>query len=95
MERYRRAPEPLWNEPIATDLGIQVGKRLGMDEADQTLERQIAKARKLDADLTKIDPLATDAPRDLASGKAYVVFEELERRFGPGALANASKTDLR
>ncbi|MCB9919122.1 MAG: hypothetical protein H6832_12030 [Planctomycetes bacterium] len=85
-------PEPLWNEPIATYLGIQVGKRLGMDEADQTLERQIAKARKLDPDLTKIDPLAKDAPRDLVWGKAYFVFEELERRFGPGAMAKYFRT---
>ena len=30
--------EPLWNEPIATYLGIQVGKRLGMPEADDTLK---------------------------------------------------------
>ncbi|MCA8970582.1 MAG: hypothetical protein KDC95_12385 [Planctomycetes bacterium] len=85
-------PEPLWNEPIATYLGIQVGKRLGMNEADQTLERQIAKARKLDPDLNKIDPLAKDAPRDLVWGKSYYVFEELERRFGPGAMAKYFRT---
>ncbi|NNF43761.1 MAG: hypothetical protein HKN62_12110 [Phycisphaerales bacterium] len=84
--------EPLWNEPIATYLGIQVGRRLGHPEADETLARQIARARRHDPDLTTIDPLAKDAPRDLVWGKSYFVFEELERRFGPDALAKYFRT---
>lgn len=80
-------PEPLWNEPIATYLGIRVGMRLEMKEAKETLERQLAAGRKHDPDYTKLDPLAEDAPRDLVWGKSYFVFEELERQFGPGALA--------
>jgi hypothetical protein len=80
-------PEPLWNEPIATYLGIAVGRRLGLPEADATLVRQIERARRLDPDLTSIDPLAEDAPRDLIWGKSYFVFEELERMHGPGAMA--------
>lgn len=80
-------PEPLWNEPIATYLGIQVGKRLDMPEAQRTLEAQLAAGRKHDPDWTKVDPLAPDAPRDLVWGKSYHVFEELERRHGPEALA--------
>ena len=80
-------PEPLWNEPIATWLGIQVGRRMGMPEADQTLERQIRLGRRFDPDFTKVDPLAEDAPRDLVWGKSYFVFEELERLHGPGAMA--------
>ena len=79
--------EPLWNEPIATYLGIQVGRRLGMPEAAQTLERQLAAGRRHDPEFTAVDPLAPDAPRDLVWGKAYFVFEELEGRIGPGALA--------
>jgi hypothetical protein len=79
--------EPLWNEPIATYLGILVGRRLQMPEADQTLERQIAKARTLDPNFDVINPLADDAPRDLIWGKSYYVFEELEVRYGPGAMA--------
>ncbi|MBK8979741.1 MAG: hypothetical protein IPM29_27915 [Planctomycetes bacterium] len=74
-------PEPLWNEPIATWLGIQVGRRLGMPEAQQTLDRQIRLGRRHDPDYTKVDPLADDAPRDLVWGKSFFVFEELERRF--------------
>lgn len=84
--------EPLWNEPIATYLGIQVGKRLGMPEAQQTLDRQIERARKHDRDLTKLNPMAPDAPRDLVWGKSYFVFEELERLHGPGALAKYFRT---
>lgn len=80
-------PEPLWNEPIATYLGIRVGRRLGLDEATRTLERQIADARRLDPELDALDPLADDAPRELIWGKSYFVFEELERLHGPGALA--------
>ncbi|MHC4893108.1 MAG: hypothetical protein ACYTFV_07000, partial [Planctomycetota bacterium] len=80
-------PEPLWNEPIATYLGIRVGQRLELDEATRTLERQIADARRLDPELDAIDPLADDAPREVIWGKSYFVFEELERLHGPGALA--------
>lgn len=80
-------PEPLWNEPIATYLGIQVGKRLGMEDAQRTLDAQLAAGRKHDPDWSKVDPLADDAPRDLVWGKSYYVFEELERLHGPGALA--------
>ena len=79
--------EPLWNEPIATYLGILVGRRLGMPEADKTLDRQIAKARKLDPALDAINPLAKGAARDLIWGKSYFVFEQLEARYGPGAMA--------
>lgn len=80
-------PEPLWNEPIATWLGIEVGRRMNMPEASATLERQLSKARKLDPDFTKLDPMAPQAHRDLVWGKSYYVFEELERLHGPGAMA--------
>ena len=80
-------PEPLWNEPIATWLGIETGRRLGFPEADETIARQIAKAKRRDPDLTQQDPLAEDAHRDVVWGKSYFVFEELERRHGPGAMA--------
>lgn len=79
--------EPLWNEPIATWLGIEVGRRLGMPEAQDTIDRQIAAARRRDPGLDRIDPLAADAPRDVIWGKSYFVFEELERLHGPGAMS--------
>jgi hypothetical protein len=80
-------PEPLWNEPIATYLGIKTGERLEMPEAQQTLQKAIERARQHDPQLDQIDPQSTDAPRDLVWGKSYFVFEELERLHGPGALA--------
>ena len=58
-----------------------------MPEADETLKRQIAKARKLDPDLDAINPLEDGAPRDLIWGKTYHVFEELESQHGPGSMA--------
>ena len=79
--------EPLWNEPIATWLGIETGRRLGFPEADEKIARQIAKARRRDPNLDTEDPLAENAHRDLIWGKSYFVFEELERRHGPGAMA--------
>lgn len=85
-------PEPLWNEPIATYLGILVGRRLGMPEADATLRRQIERARRHDPDLDAMDPLAEGAPRDLVWGKSYFVFEELERMHGPDAMARYFRT---
>lgn len=84
--------EPLWNEPIATYLGIKTGERLGMPEARETLDRAIARARKHDPDLDRIDPNAEDAPRDLIWGKSFFVFEELERLHGPGAMARYFET---
>ena len=84
-------PEPLWNEPIATWLGIKTGQRMGFAEADETLQRQIAKARRWDPDLDTLDPTANDARRDVIWGKSYFVFEELERKHGPGAMANYFK----
>ena len=83
--------EPLWNEPIATWLGIQVGKRMGMAKADETLQRGIMKARRHDPMLNTVDPLDPAAHRDLIWGKSYFVFEELERLYGPGAMGKYFK----
>ncbi len=80
-------PEPVWNEPIATWLGIQVGRRMGMPEAEATLQRQLRKGRKLDPDFSTLNPMAEDAKRDLVWAKSYYVFESLENKYGPGAMA--------
>ena len=88
-------PEPLWNEPIATYLGIKTGERLEMPEARRKLDDQIARARRHDPELDQIDPQADDAPRDLIWGKSYFVFEELERLHGPGVLTQYFETKRR
>jgi hypothetical protein len=84
--------EPVWNEPIATYLGIQVGKRLGMPEAEQTLRRNIEAARKLDPDFTKVDISAANVPYAVLWGKSFWIFEELERQYGPGVIAKYFRT---
>lgn len=80
-------PEPVWNEPIATYLGIQVGKRMNMPEAEATLRRAIDAARKLDPDFTKVDISAANTPYAALWGKTFWFFEELERMYGPGVMA--------
>lgn len=87
--------EPLWNEPIATWLGIETGRRMGFKKADETIALQIAKAKRRDPDLTKMNPMAKDAHRDVIWGKSYFVFEELERMHGPGAMAKYFQTKRR
>ena len=86
--------EPVWNEPIATWFGIKVGQRLGYPEADQALEGQIAEARKLDPNFTR-NPAEPGTHRDLLWGKSYFVFEELERLYGPQAMAKYFRTKRR
>lgn len=80
-------PEPVWNEPIATYLGILVGKKLGLPEADRTLADGIERARRLDPNWDQIDINKPDAPRDAVWGKTYWIFEQLEAKHGPGAIA--------
>ena len=85
-------PEPVWNEPIATYLGMLTGRRMQMPEASQRMQAQIDKARALDPDLTAIDPMAADAPRHLIWGKTYFIFEQLEAKHGPGVMAKYFQT---
>ncbi|MCH2136410.1 MAG: hypothetical protein MK101_07490 [Phycisphaerales bacterium] len=80
-------PEPVWNEPIATYIGMLVGRRMQLAQATQRMQAQIDKARALDPDLTVIDPMDKDAPRHLIWGKTYFIFEQLEATHGPGAIA--------
>lgn len=80
-------PEPVWNEPIATYLGIEVGRRLGMKQATETLERAIARARKSDPEMNRVDISRKDAPNDVVWGKTYWIFEQLRAKYGKDAMA--------
>ncbi len=81
-------PEPVWNEPIATYLGIQVGKRMGMgDEAQRVLDGAIQRAKRTDPEMNQVDIGAKGAPNDVVWGKTYWIFEQLEAKYGPGVLA--------
>jgi len=80
--------EPMWNEGLATYVGMLAGRRLGhAEEADATLARWIADARKHDPDMTRIDlARAADVPHAVRMGKPMWIFEEL-RRDEPNLLA--------
>ncbi len=81
-------PEPVWNEPIATYLGIQVGKRMGMgEEAQKVLDGAIQRAKRTDPEMNKVDIGAKGAPNDVVWGKTYWIFEQLEAKYGPGVIA--------
>lgn len=88
-------PEPVWNEPIATYLGILVGRRLGMKEGDDTLRGAIERAKRKDPDLRTVDIGKPDAPNDVVWGKTYFLFEELERLHGPGMIGKYFKAKRR
>lgn len=73
--------EPLWNEGIATYVGIALGRELGHSkEADATLRRWIEGARRHDPDMTRMDIAAEDGiPHDVRMAKPMWIFEELRK----------------
>jgi len=73
--------EPMWNEGIATYVGIQVGRKLGLaDEADVTLAGWIKSAKRHDPDMTKYDLAhGDDVPHAVRMAKPMWIFEQLGR----------------
>jgi len=81
-------PEPMWNEGIATYVGIQLGRELGhAEEADATLAGWLDQAKRLDPQMTKVD-LAGDGavPHAVRMGKPMWIWEQL-RKEKPDILA--------
>jgi hypothetical protein len=74
-------PEPIWNEGIATYVGILVGKKLGLNEdSDATLKRWIEGAKKHDPEMTKYDIAnGKDIPHVVAMAKPMWIFEQLRK----------------
>lgn len=72
-------PEPMWNEGIATYVGIQMGRELGVaEDAEATLKGWIDGARKHDPDMTKFDLAAgKDVPHVVGMAKPMWIFEQL------------------
>lgn len=72
-------PEPLWNEGIATYVGILVGRELGLEEdADATLAGWIAGARQADPDMDKLDIAhGQGIPHSVAMAKPMWIWEQL------------------
>ncbi len=79
--------EPVWNEPIATYLGIQVGKAMGMPEAQKTLEGAVERARRDDPEMRKVDIGAPGAPNAAVWGKTFWIFEQIRAKHGDDAMA--------
>lgn len=73
--------EPMWNEPIATYIGAQLGKRLGhVEEADRVIERAIGEARKLDPEMKTYDiAYGEHVPGQVVWGKTMWIWEELRK----------------
>ncbi|MBM4038444.1 MAG: hypothetical protein FJ290_08010 [Planctomycetes bacterium] len=73
--------EPMWNEGIATYVGIRLGQELGYKaEADATLKGWIAGARRHDPDMKKLDLAAGKGiPHEVAMAKPMWIFEELRK----------------
>jgi len=71
--------EPMWNEGIATYVGILVGRKMGLQEdADSTLAGWIRGARKHDEDMTKYDLANGDnVPHAVRMAKPMYIFEQL------------------
>jgi len=73
--------EPMWNEGIATYVGILVGRRMGLaEDANSTLAGWLRDARKHDKDMTKCD-LANgeDVPHAVRMAKPMYIFEQLRK----------------
>jgi len=73
--------EPMWNEGIATYVGILVGRRLGLEEdANRTLEGWIRGARRHDPDMKKYDLAhGKDVPHVVGMAKPMWIFEQLSK----------------
>lgn len=80
--------EPMWNEGIATYVGIRLGQELGYKaEADATLKGWIDGARRHDPDMNKLDLAAGKGiPHEVAMAKPMWIFEQL-RKERPDVLA--------
>jgi hypothetical protein len=85
--------EPMWNEGIATYVGILVGRRMGLEkDANSTLEGWIKGARRHDRDMTKYDLAnSKDVPHVVRMAKPMWIFEQL-RKEKPDVVARYFQT---
>jgi hypothetical protein len=83
-------PEPLWNEGIATYLGIEVARRLGYEKEATEARREWARScERLDPDYRKVD-ISEPEDRRLHAvymGKPMWIWDRLREKYGDGILA--------
>ncbi|HSI72106.1 MAG TPA: hypothetical protein VK934_02930 [Fimbriimonas sp.] len=79
-------PEPMWNEGLATYIGIQIAKRLGFkDQADASLASYLRNSQANDG--TGKTDLNGESNHPVRMGKPMYVFEELKKKFGKDVVA--------
>jgi len=85
--------EPIWNEGIATYVGILAGMKLGLDDdAQRTLDGWISGAKRHDPNMDKLDIAhGTDIPHVVHMAKPMWIFEQL-RKEKPDIVARYFKT---
>ena len=86
-------PEPIWNEGIATYVGILAGMKLGLDaDAKETLDGWIRGARRHDPNMDKLDIAnGKDIPHVVHMAKPMWIFEQL-RKERPDIVARYFRT---
>ena len=74
--------EPMWNEGLATYVGMQLGRRLGYaKEAEATLKSWLASARRDDPKMTKYDLAhGRGVPHAVRMGKPMWIWEQLRKK---------------
>lgn len=81
--------EPLGNEGIASYVGIQVGKRMGYEEAEQSLRASLENCEKLDPGFATIDVTKPEQPplHAVYMGKIMYIWETLRKNYGDDMIA--------
>ncbi|MBC7328242.1 hypothetical protein H5T87_09065, partial [bacterium] len=88
-------PEPMWNEGIATYMGIEVGKRMGYkEEAERTRKGWAEACEKIDPDYTKVDISQPEQPglHEVYMAKPMWIWDRLRERYGDGIIARYFQT---
>ncbi|MCO5297746.1 MAG: hypothetical protein M9921_12895 [Fimbriimonadaceae bacterium] len=72
--------EPMWNEGLATYVGILLGRELGLEaDADASLNQWLEGARKLDPKFDALDLLDEKAPHVVQMAKPMWIWEQLRK----------------
>lgn len=87
--------EPLWNEGIATYMGIEVGKRLGyVEEAERSRRAWAEACEKLDPTYRSVDISQPESPglHDVYMGKPMWIWDRLREKYGDDIIARYFRT---
>jgi len=88
-------PEPMWNEGIATYMGIEVGKRLGyVKEAEESRKGWASACEKIDPNYNKIDISQPEQPglHEVYMAKPMWIWDRLREKYGDDIIARYFQT---